>query len=89
MEPEEYAQAARKAMADGFTAVKVDPIGFDPHGVWMGWSSRGILQKEQLKLAVARGAALREAVRMREKEEAVMTSVGLPRGESYVMTDDR
>ena len=30
-----------------------------------------------------------EAVRMREKEEAVMTSVGLPRGESYVMTDDR
>jgi metalloprotein, YbeY family len=26
-----------------------------------------------------------EAVRMREKEEAVMTSVGLPRGESYVM----
>ena len=26
-----------------------------------------------------------EAVRMREREEAVMTSVGLPRGESYVM----
>ena len=26
-----------------------------------------------------------EAVRMREKEEAVMASVGLPRGESYVM----
>lgn len=26
-----------------------------------------------------------EAVRMREKEEAVMTSVGLPRGESYVL----
>ncbi|BDF66844.1 racemase [Oscillospiraceae bacterium] len=61
VEPEEYAQAARKAMADGFTAVKVDPIGFDPHGVWMGWSSRGILQKEQLKLAVARVAAMREA----------------------------
>lgn len=30
-----------------------------------------------------------EAVRMREKEEAVMTSVGLPRGESYVMMGDR
>lgn len=28
-----------------------------------------------------------EAVRMREREEAVMTSVGLPRGESYVMLD--
>ena len=26
-----------------------------------------------------------EAVRMREREEAVMASVGLPRGESYVM----
>lgn len=26
-----------------------------------------------------------EAVRMREKEEAVMASVGLPRGESYVL----
>ncbi len=30
-----------------------------------------------------------DAVRMREKEEAVMTSVGLPRGESYVMMDER
>lgn len=28
-----------------------------------------------------------EAVRMREREEAVMTSVGLPRGGSYVMSD--
>ena len=27
-----------------------------------------------------------DAVRMREKEEAIMTSVGLPRGASYVMT---
>ena len=29
-----------------------------------------------------------EAVRMREKEEAVMLSVGLPRGGSYVLDDD-
>ena len=29
-----------------------------------------------------------EAVRMREKEEAVMASVGLPRGESYVLKMD-
>ena len=29
-----------------------------------------------------------EAVRMREKEEAVMLSVGLPRGSSYVMEED-
>ncbi len=29
-----------------------------------------------------------EAVRMREKEEAVMRSIGLPRGSSYVLEDD-
>ncbi len=29
-----------------------------------------------------------EAVHMREREEAVMTSIGLPRGESYVMNDE-
>lgn len=59
--PEEYAEAARKAMADGFTAVKVDPIGFDKDGNWMGWSSRGILKREQLDMAVKRVEAMREA----------------------------
>ncbi|HBT63316.1 MAG TPA: rRNA maturation RNase YbeY [Ruminococcaceae bacterium] len=29
-----------------------------------------------------------ESVRMREREEAIMTSVGLPRGGSYVLTED-
>ena len=29
-----------------------------------------------------------EAVRMREKEEAVMLSVGLPRGSSYVLENE-
>lgn len=61
VEPEEYAEAARKAMNDGFTAVKVDPIGFDAHGKWMGWSSRGVLQREQMELAVNRVAAMRQA----------------------------
>ncbi|MEL4859949.1 mandelate racemase/muconate lactonizing enzyme family protein [Pseudoflavonifractor phocaeensis] len=61
--PEEYAEAARKAMAEGYTAVKVDPVGFDPDGRWMpdGWDSRGLFQYEQLKLAVDRVAAIREA----------------------------
>lgn len=58
--PEEYAEAMKKAMADGFDAIKVDPIGFDPDGNWMGWSSRGVLQREQLQLAVDRVAAMRE-----------------------------
>ncbi len=30
-----------------------------------------------------------EMVRMREKEEAVLTSLGLPRGESYVLSDEK
>lgn len=59
-QPEEYAEAAKKAMADGFTAVKVDPIGFDKDGNWMGWSSRGVLQREQMDMAVRRVAAMRE-----------------------------
>ena len=33
--PEEYAEAMKKAMADGFDCVKVDPVGFDENGVWM------------------------------------------------------
>jgi galactonate dehydratase len=61
VEPEEYADAARKAMNDGFTAIKVDPIGFDAHGKWMGWSSRGVLQREQMDIAVNRVAAMRQA----------------------------
>ncbi len=59
--PEEYAQATRKAVADGFDCVKVDPIGFDAHATWMGHSSRGILQRDQLRLAIDRVAAMREA----------------------------
>lgn len=59
--PEEYAEAMRKAVADGFDAVKVDPIGFDEKGIWMGRSSRGILQRDQIKLAIDRVAAMREA----------------------------
>ncbi|HWR31134.1 MAG TPA: mandelate racemase/muconate lactonizing enzyme family protein [Negativicutes bacterium] len=61
VEPEEYAEAARKAMNDGFTAIKVDPIGFDAHGKWMGWSSRGVLQREQMDIAVNRVTAMRQA----------------------------
>lgn len=60
IQPEEYAQAARDAIAAGFDAVKVDPIGIDPNGGWMDWNTRGILSKEQLDVAEARVAAIRE-----------------------------
>lgn len=60
VEPEEYAEATRKAMADGFTAIKVDPIGFDLEGNWMGWNTRGSLNKVQLDTALNRVQAMRD-----------------------------
>lgn len=59
--PADYAEAAKKAMAEGYTCVKVDPVGFDEEGVWMSWSNYGLLENKQLKVAVDRIAAIREA----------------------------
>ena len=61
IKPEEYAEATRRAVDDGFDCVKVNPIGFDLSGVWMGWNARGILTTEQVRTAVDRIAAVREA----------------------------
>ena len=51
----------KKAMADGFDCVKVDPIGFDEHGVWMGNNTHGILTEKQIKMATDRVEAMRNA----------------------------
>ncbi len=59
--PEDYAEATRKAMAEGYTCVKVDPVGFDEDGIWMRWSNYGLLEYDQMKVAVDRVAAIREA----------------------------
>ena len=59
--PEEYAQAAKDAIADGYNCIKVDPIGYDLEGQWMGWSNYGLLENKQLNIAVERVAAIREA----------------------------
>jgi L-alanine-DL-glutamate epimerase-like enolase superfamily enzyme len=59
--PEEYAEAARKAIADGYNAIKVDPVGFDLDGIWMNWSNYGLLENKQLQVAIDRVAAIREA----------------------------
>jgi L-alanine-DL-glutamate epimerase-like enolase superfamily enzyme len=59
--PSEYAEVTKKAMAEGYTCVKVDPVGLDRNGRWMGWSNYGILTYEQLRTAVERVAAMREA----------------------------
>jgi len=61
VQPEEYAEATKKALAQGYDCIKVDPVGFDLQGSWMGWNNYGILGYDQLKVAVDRVAAMREA----------------------------
>ena len=53
---------ARKAVAEGYDAVKVDPVGFDGEGVWYGHRTYGLMDQRHLRLSVARLAAIREAV---------------------------
>ena len=63
--PEEYAQAAKKAMAQGYTAVKVDPVGVADNGNWQrtkqdpGWRLRGQMPKHVLEMVRARLQAIR------------------------------
>jgi len=61
VQPSEYAEAAKKAMAEGYTCIKVDPVGFNLKGEWMAWSNYGILEFDHLKLAVDRVKAIRDA----------------------------
>jgi len=61
--PEEYAETALKAVEEGFTCVKVDPIKFPINGVSSSdWHTRGLLTHEVLRGAVDRVKAIREAV---------------------------
>ena len=66
-EPEQYAEATRKAMAQGFTAIKVDPLGVTDEGKWAreatnpNWRMRGVLSDRLLNIAYDRTAAMREA----------------------------
>ena len=59
--PSEYAEATLKAKADGFNAVKVDPVGFNEDGVWRGTQLTGMLSNGYLKLVKDRVRAIREA----------------------------
>jgi len=59
--PEEYAQAALKARAEGYNAVKVDPVGFDDRGIWKGKKLTGLMDAAQVRLGRERVRAIREA----------------------------
>lgn len=58
--PEDYAQAASKAMEEGYQAVKVDPIGYDLEGNWLKSTKTGFLSAAELNLAYQRVKAIRE-----------------------------
>ena len=64
--PEQYAEAAKKAMAQGYTAVKVDPVGVAANGNWQrtrqdaDWRLRGQMPKHVLEMVRARLKAIRD-----------------------------
>lgn len=60
--PEQYAEEALKAVADGYDCVKVDPIMYGPQGETDIRLLRGLLTARQLGCFRDRIAAIREAV---------------------------
>jgi len=58
--PDDYARAMHKAIADGYDCVKVDPIGQDEHGVWMGGNTYGLLSQRVIDMAVQRVSSMRQ-----------------------------
>ena len=56
-----YAEAAQKAVSQGFTAVKVDPLQRDENGK-KNYRNAGLLSSDKLKLCRDRLTAIREAV---------------------------
>lgn len=62
VEPKEYADVALAAVAEGYDAIKVDPIGMDERGNWNQRSLFGVLPDKPLRLAYDRLKAMREAV---------------------------
>jgi galactonate dehydratase len=67
VEPARYAAAARKALDEGYDAVKVDPIAVRLHGEPAPAGAvpqhfHGLLHYEDVKMAVDRVAAIREEV---------------------------
>jgi galactonate dehydratase len=57
--PEEYAQETQLAMADGYDAIKVNPLAIDEQGT-RNWDNLKILSKERMKLIYDRMKAIRD-----------------------------
>lgn len=62
IKPEEYAEVTRRAMADGYDAIKVDPVIFSNQPDGKGpWRITGPLEHKVIKTVYDRVAAMREA----------------------------
>lgn len=61
IQPEEYGEAALRAKAEGYTAVKVNPMMFGKQGEVFAHYT-GLLEADRLKMAVSRVEAIRRAV---------------------------
>jgi galactonate dehydratase len=60
--PEELAETALGAVAEGFDAVKIDPITYDEEGRMNGWDNTQRIGASRLNLIVRRMEAIRAAV---------------------------
>lgn len=60
--PEQYSQAAKKAIAEGYDAVKVDLFQYDRNGAMFNYDLCGSLSKDFINMCVERLTAVREAV---------------------------
>ncbi|MCI1945167.1 mandelate racemase/muconate lactonizing enzyme family protein [Clostridium luticellarii] len=61
VEPDEYAEAAKKAVSEGYDAIKVDPYQISGRRT-KGYRNSGLLTYDKLKLYRDRLVAIREAV---------------------------
>jgi len=62
VEPKQYADTALIAVADGYDAIKVDPMAMDAEGNWNRQNLTGVLPNRILRTAYNRLKAIRETV---------------------------
>ncbi len=60
--PEDYAEQAMKALAEGYNAVKVNPLMFDEKGQPRNWNNYRLLPPERVRIVYNRIKAIRDAV---------------------------
>jgi L-alanine-DL-glutamate epimerase-like enolase superfamily enzyme len=62
IEPKQYAEIALAAVAEGYDAIKVDPVGMDEKGNWNLRDLTGVLPARTVRLGYDRLKAMRDAI---------------------------